>query len=48
MFGSYPNTAWKYGTEEVAISMNQSTNRFSKAYSYYRKEHGFKILLDRN
>jgi len=47
MFGSYPNTAWKYGTEEVGISINPlSSKRFNKAYSYYKNQHGFKILQE--
>jgi hypothetical protein len=47
MFGSHPTKAWKYGTENVGISMNpDSHNRFCKAYSYYKNEHGFQILLE--
>ena len=47
MFGSYPEKAWKYGTENVAISMNPaSSSKFSRAYKYYKKEHGFQILLE--
>lgn len=49
MFGSHPVKAWKYGTEKVGISMKpESHNRFTRAYQYYKKEHGFKILLKGN
>lgn len=43
-FGSIPEKAWKYGTENVGVSMqNKADERFSKALNYYLKEYGFKL-----
>lgn len=43
-FGSIPEKAWSYGTENVGVSMqHDASNKFSKALNYYRKEYGFKL-----
>ena len=44
MFGSIPEKAWTYGTDENATSLN-ATEKFNKAYRHLR-EKGFKIMLD--
>jgi hypothetical protein len=47
MFGSYPDTAWNYGIEKCAISHSPGiTELFNKMFTYYRKEHNFKCILD--
>jgi hypothetical protein len=45
MYGSIPDSAWKYGMESHAISMNQ-WSKFDKMYKFYR-EKGFKLLEDK-
>lgn len=43
MFGSNPTLAWKYGTENVAISLDP-TNKMNYVYNYFKKK-GFKFIL---
>lgn len=44
MFGSIPDKAWTYGTDQNATSLN-ATEKFNRAYRHLR-EKGFKIMLD--
>jgi hypothetical protein len=44
MYGSLPDLAKKYGTEEVAISMGQTN--FDEMFLFYKKK-GFSFLRDR-
>jgi glycosyltransferase involved in cell wall biosynthesis len=44
MFGSIPETAWRYGTDQNATSLC-ATEKFNRAYRHLR-EKGFKIMLD--
>jgi hypothetical protein len=45
MYGSIPDSAWKYGMESHAISMTQYS-KFNKMYKFFR-EKGFKLLEDK-
>ena len=46
MFGSLPEKARKYGTEDVAISVAGTSDQFDPMFHYYKKR-GFKFYLDR-
>lgn len=47
MFGSKPDKAWLYGTEDVAISHQHSTSeKFNRAFEIFRKKHSFDIIRD--
>ncbi len=43
MFGSIPDKAWKYGTENVAIYLNNPN--FNLAFKFYRQK-GFRLIND--
>jgi GT2 family glycosyltransferase len=47
LYGSIPHSAWRYGTDEVAVSLLPNAyDRFTKCFQYFKKL-GFKLLLDK-
>ena len=46
MFGSLPDKARRYGTEDVAISVAGTSDQFDPMFHFYKKR-GFQFLLDR-
>jgi Glycosyl transferase family 2 len=48
LFGSHPQLAWKYGSEEVGIwAKPESSSRFPELLDFFIKNHGFKLLHSR-
>jgi len=48
LFGSHPELAWLYGSEEVGISAkSESSERFDTVFRYYTKKYGFQIYNKR-
>ena len=45
MYGSIPDSAWKYGMESHCVSLNH-WSKFDKMYKFY-KEKGFRLLEDK-
>jgi len=48
LFGSHPNLAWKYGSEEVGIwAKPESSSRFPELLKFFIEKYGFNLLHKR-